>query len=222
MGSGLASAFEEAFFAYDAFWAADRKHTWDYVYNAASILEGLDTGQWAEHMRQAVLARDKGRRDELIEQAKAHRVASLPQNVERCPLHALSTYLHNNWERMRFREMEQRDLPTVSARAEAQVRDRTKDRFSVAGAWNVENIEGKATLRSIIDEGSYSRFVQWYCLQEAEAFSSNLKLRLEKAVEENRVTARAVALLLDPSATVGDILSQPDFEQETKRTGFAA
>lgn len=222
MGSGLASAFEEAFFAYDAFWAADRKHTWDYVYNAASILEGLDTGQWAEHMRQAVLDRDERRRDALLEQAKKHRVASLAEKYERCPLHALRTYLNNNWEHIRFREMEQRDLPTVSARAEAQVRDRTKDRFSVAGAWNVENIEGKATLRSIIDEGSYNRFVQWYCSQQEQAFSRNLKLRLDKAVEENRLTAAAAALLLDPSLTVGDILRQPEFEQQPQQAGFAA
>jgi hypothetical protein len=218
----LASAFEEAFFAYDAFWAADRKHTWDYVYDAASILEGLDTSQWAEHMRQAVLDRDERRRDALLEQAKSHRVASLPENYERCPLHALRTYLHNNWKHMRFREMEQRDLPTVSARAEAQVRDRTKDRFSVAGAWNVENIEGKATLRSIIDEGSYNRFVQWYCSQQEQAFFRDLKLRLDRAVEENRVTAAAAALLLDLSLTVGDILHRPEFKQKPQQAGFAA
>jgi hypothetical protein len=215
MGSGLASAFDEAFFSYRAFWAADRKHTWDYVYDAASILEGLDANSWAEHMRQAVLDRDERRRDALLEQAKAHRVARLPDKYERCPLHALHTYLHNNWKHMRFREMEQRNLPTVSARAEAQVRDRTKDRFSVAGAWNVENIEGKATLRSIIDEGSYGQFVQWYWRQQEHAFCRDLKLRLDKAVEENRVTAAAAALLLDPSVTVADILSQPGSEQQT-------
>ncbi len=222
MGSGLASGFEEAFFAYDALWAANRKHTWDYIYDAAAILEGLDTGQWAEHMRQAVLDRDERRRDALIEQAKAHRVANLPQNYERCPLHSLGTYLRNNWKHTRFREMEQRGLPTVSARAEAQVRDWTKDRFSVAGAWNVENIEGKATLRCIIDEGSYNRFVRWYCSQQEQAFSRNLKLRLDKAVEENRVTAAAAALFLDPSMTVGDILRQPEFEQQPQQAGFAA
>jgi hypothetical protein len=222
MGSGLASGFEEAFFAYNAFWAADRKHTWDYVYDAASILEGLDAAQWAENIRQAVLDRDEKQRDALLEQAEAHRVARLPENYERCPLHALRTYLHNNWKHMRFREMEQRGLPTVSARAEAQVRDRTKDRFSVAGAWNVENIEGKATLRSIIDEGSYNHFVQWYSSQQEQAFSRNLKLRLGKAVAENRLTDAAAALLLDPSLTVGDILRQPEFEQKTQQAGFAA
>jgi hypothetical protein len=222
MGSGLASAFEEAFFAYKAFWAADRKHTWDYIYEAASVLEGLDAAQWGENMRQAVLDRDEKQRDALLEQAEAHRVARLPETYERCPLHALQSYLHNNWDHMRFREMEQRNLPTVSARAEAQVRDRTKDRFSVAGAWNVENIEGKATLRSIISEGSYGRFVQWYCSRQEQAFSRKLKLRLDTAVAEKRVTAAAVALLLDPSMSVGDILRHPHFEQQPQQTGFAA
>ena len=32
MGSGLAKAFGEAFHAHNPFWAADRKHTWDYEF----------------------------------------------------------------------------------------------------------------------------------------------------------------------------------------------
>lgn len=222
MGSGLASAFEDAFFAHSALWAADRKHTWDYIYDAASVLEGLDTDQWAEHMRQAVLDRDEGRRDALIEQAKAHRVTSLPDKYERCPVHALHTYLHNNWKHMRFKEMAQRGLPTVSARAEAQVRDRTKARFSVAGAWKVENIEGKATLRAIIDEGSHGQFVQWYWKQQGHAFLHDLRLRVDKAVEEKRLTAEAEALLLDPSVTVADMLGRSDSEQEPQHIKLAA
>jgi len=200
MGSGLAAAFDEAFHDHKAFWAADKKHTWDYIDDAVAVLEELDTDQWATGLRRAILERDVGQRDELLKQAKLHRVKDLPDSYERCPVHALSTYLRNNWKRMRFQEMEARGLPTVSARAEAQVRDRTKDRFSVAGAWKVENIEGKATLRAIIDESSYRQFVQWYWRRHEHAFVNELRLRLQQAVQQKRLTEKAAALLLDPAA----------------------
>jgi hypothetical protein len=41
------------------------------------------------------------------------------------------------------------------AGAEAQVLDRTKARFSGAGTWLTENLEGKATLRAIIADGRW-------------------------------------------------------------------
>jgi hypothetical protein len=94
-------------------------------------------------MRTAILGRSEPHRDELLDKAQQHRMAVLPEGYEGCPLHALRTYLRNNWRYMRFQEMEDRGLPTVSARARAQVRDRTKERFSVAGAWNLETSKAR-------------------------------------------------------------------------------
>lgn len=82
----------------------------------------------------------------------------MPATVDKCPVAALATYLSNNWKHMRHAKTKAAGLPIVSARAEAQVRDRTKDRFSVPGAWRLENLEPKATLRAIIAEGNWHSF----------------------------------------------------------------
>jgi len=153
----------------------------------------------------AIMDRNETDRDALLQQAQRHRIATLPAGLK-CPVHALTTYLGNNWEHMHFRELKDRGLPVVSARAESQVRDRTKARFSVAGAWGLENIEPKAILRSIIAEGSFLEFAEWLYNKEQQGFVLGLKDRVEKAVEERRLDAKAAALLADTNTTLGDLL----------------
>ena len=68
----------------------------------------------------------------------------------------------NNWHRMHAAHFKAMEVDWVSARAEAQVRERTRRRFEGPGAWSSQkNLEGKATLRAIIDEGSWEPFRQW-------------------------------------------------------------
>ena len=206
MGSGLSTAFDASFSDHSGFWQADEKHTRDYIRAVVPVLEGLDGGCWKRTMWTAIEDRNKKQRDTLLEQAKRHRIATLPAILTTCPVHALATYLRNNWENMHFKEMKERQLPVVSARAESQVRDRTKARFSVAGAWSLENIEPKAVLRSIIAEGSFADFAEWFYKQEQTSFFSGFKMRVEKAVEEHRLDAKAASLLADPDTTLADLL----------------
>ncbi|MFC1611532.1 hypothetical protein ACFL6C_11285, partial [Myxococcota bacterium] len=121
----------------------DWKHTSDYVENASKVLCKLDVDAWCKKMKSSIWARNVSRRNALLAEAKAHRVKKLPAQYEKCPVHALTTYLQNNWKNMLFAERKKEGLPIVSARAESQVRDRTKGRFSVAGAWSEKNLEGK-------------------------------------------------------------------------------
>jgi hypothetical protein len=140
----------------------------DYVDAAATVLEQLDVGQWKHDMRDAIWQRDTGKRDALLSQARQHRVAKLPEHLQdKCPLHALKHYVVNNWHRMQAARLKEMGVDFVSARAEAQVRDRTKQRFSVPGAWRQQNIEGKATLRAVIAEGSWQNF-RAYCLERTK------------------------------------------------------
>ena len=207
MGSGLAAAFDEAFHDRESFWAADMRHTWDYVKEAAGVLgNGLDTRAWIDWMWVAIHARSEELRDSLLIVAKEHRVEELAARHDRCPVHALSTYLSNNFDRMRFREMKARDLPVVSARAEAQVRDFSKARLSVPGAWKLENLEGKVTVRVLIGEGSWLSFAAW-CYERQEAvFEERLQAALAAAVAEKRISPAAAALLLDPATTLATLL----------------
>lgn len=218
MGSGLAEAFEEAFADYTGFWQADLKHTRDYVDAVVPALEELDPERWRNAMWSAIMDRNETDRDTLLKEAQRHRIATLPAGLK-CPVHALTTYLHNNWEHMHFRKLQDRGLPVVSARAESQVRDRTKARFSVAGAWSLESIEPKAILRSIIAEGSFVEFAEWLYNKEQQSFVPGLKERAEKAVEERRLDAKAAALLADTDTTLGDLL---DFRKPTERTSEGA
>ncbi len=206
MGSKLAQAFEQAFAEHSGFWQADEKHTRDYLRAVVGVLEGLDGEQWKKALWEAILERNEAQCHALLEQAQRHRVATLPASFTRCPVHALATYLHNNWEHMRFKEMKERGLPVVSARAESQVRDRTKARFSVAGAWGLENVEPKAILRSIIAEGSFAFFTEWLYQKEQATFAQGLKERVEQAVEERRLDAKAATLLTGIETTLADLL----------------
>ncbi len=86
------------------------------------------------------------------------------------------------------------------------MRDRTKARFSVAGAWSLESIEPKAVLRSIIAEGSFARFTEWFYEQEQARFAESLQGRVEEAFEELRLDAKAAALLVDPDTTLKELL----------------
>jgi hypothetical protein len=168
LGSRLPSSFDEAFVDYDALYSGDWKHVCDYVDAAATVLEQLDVGQWKHDMRDAIWQRDTGKRDALLSQARQHRVAKLPEHLQdKCPLHALKHYVVNNWHRMQAARLKEMGVDFVSARAEAQVRDRTKQRFSVPGAWRQQNIEGKATLRAVIAEGSWQNF-RAYCLERTK------------------------------------------------------
>ena len=213
MGSALAPAFERAFPEHPSFWQADEKHTRNYLRAVVPVLEGLNGERWHDALWAAIQQRDEAQRDALLEQAKRHRITSLPAGLKKCPVHALTSYLHNNWDHMRFAEMKERGLPVVSARAESQVRDRTKSRFSVAGAWDLENVEPKAILRSIIAEGSFAHFTEWLYQKEQSNFVQGLKERVEKAVEERRLDAKAAALLVDIETTLGDLL---EFRKSTQ------
>jgi len=195
MGSELASAFEEAFFDYPgSFWNADWKHSCDYVEAARKVLSRRFDGlAWAKAMRDAIWNRDQVQRDLLLAQARAHRIKVLPRELDKCPVAALRTYLTNNWKHMRFAELKALGLPFVSARAESQVRVRTKDRFCTAGAWRLKNIEPKATLRSIIADGRWPSFRAHVLEQHRCRFEKNLLARLRQAVEDRRLSAQQLA-----------------------------
>jgi len=197
MGSELAAAFDEAFFDYPgSFWNADWKHSCDYVEAVRKVLsQRFDGLAWATAMKAAIWNRDLAQRDLLLAQARAHRVKVLPRELEKCPVAALQTYLTNNWKHMRFVELKALGLPFVSARAEAQVRVRTKDRFCVAGAWRLKNIEPKATLRSIIADGRWPSFRAYVLDQHRTSFEKDLIGRLGQAVKHGRLSHSQIAEL---------------------------
>jgi len=104
---------------------------------------------------------------------------------------------------MRFAELEAPGLPLVSARAEAQVRDRTRDRFRVAGAWRLENVEPKATLRAIIADGRWEAFREHLPRKSRTRFERTLLERLHHAVEQGRLSVdqmRSLGVELDAEA----------------------
>ena len=193
MGSGLATAFEEAFVGYRRHWSADWKHTRDYVEAASAVLEGIDRTDWSKRMRAAIWAKDEGRREELLLEAERQRVKNLPKGVAQCPVKTLRTYLKNNWKNMDFARLEEEGLPIVSARAESQVRDLTKDRFCMAGAWREENLEPKAVLRTIIAEGRFEDFKRYVIEKYESIFKRRLMERLKNAVAEGRLSQEQLA-----------------------------
>jgi hypothetical protein len=172
----------------------------NYVRDAAAVLEDFDVERWQQQMLDALWCRDKPQRDALLREAHAHRVAELPAGMERCPVHALESYVMNNWQRMQAALFKDKGVDYVSARAEAQVRDRTRRRFSVPGAWRQENLEGKATLRAIIDEGSWKRFRRWYLERKQRRFEREQRKRLEAAIAEGRLSSEQVGELLGESS----------------------
>jgi hypothetical protein len=195
LGSELPQAFDEAFVGYHAFYSADWQHVRKYVQEAAAVLTGLDAARWERQLRDAIWHRDQRRRDQLLQRAQRHRVAQLPAHLERCPLAALTTYLRNNWRYLQAAQLKALGVDFVSARAEAQVRDRTKARFVVPGAWRVENLEPKATLRAIIAEGRWADFRRYYLQQRCESHAARLGARLATAVDEGRLDPASVAAL---------------------------
>jgi hypothetical protein len=201
MGSELASSFGEAFFDYPgSFWSADWKHTSDYVMAASKVLSKRFDGQgWARAMKRAIWDRDRAQCTALLAQARVHRVKRLPQGLDRCPVAALGTYLDNNWKHMRFAELKALGLPFVSARAEAQVRVRTKDRFCVAGAWCLDNVEPKATLRAIIADGRWAALCASFIEQHRGQFERGLLARLSEAAQQQRVSAEQLTQLGVPT-----------------------
>ncbi len=206
MGSELATSFEEAFFDYPgSFWNADWKHSCDYVEAARKVLSRRFDGlAWAKAMRDAIWNRDEIKRDELLAQARAHRVKVLPRELDKCPVAVLETYLTNNWKHMRFAELKALGLPFVSARAECQVRVRTKDRFCTAGAWRLENIEPKATLRSIIADGRWASLRAHVLEQHRRGFEKALLARLSLAVSEGRLSLAQ----LDALGLKGELITE--------------
>ena len=144
----------------------------------------------------------KGRIEGYLRLQPVRNVVSLdwmesPSHLSKCPVEALATYLTNNWPHMRSKELKAAGLEFVSARAEAQVRDRTRDRFAVAGAWCEENIEPKATLRAIIAEGRWEAFRQDYLQHCQTQFQRQLTERLEQAVGQGGLSRETVAELTD-------------------------
>lgn len=197
MGSSLPSAFAEAFVGHPkSRWHTDWHHVCDYIHKAGAVLVGLDHAHWRETMRDACWERDERERDRLLRRAQKHRVPELPAHVDKCPLATLATYLRNNWDHIRAAELKERGLEYVSARAESQVRDRIHTRYAVAGAWNSENLEGKATLRSIIDEGRWPDFRADYLRRAASTFEEQLLSRLERAKTDGRLSDQQVAAIL--------------------------
>ena len=214
LGSSLPQSFDEAFVGYDSIYSGDWTHVRGYVEGAAAVLEDregptddesressnesetFDPESWQQQMLDAIWKRDEQSRDRLLDQAYEHREEELPESLERCPVHALDSYVCNNWDRMHAAEFKHMEVDFVSARAEAQVRERTKKRFSVPGAWRQENLEGKATVRAIIDEGSWESFRQWCRNRSMNLFQQHLVERLEQAMSEGRMSADQVAKAL--------------------------
>jgi hypothetical protein len=188
MGSELASSFDDAFVGYRHQWSADWHHSQGYVEEAAKVVCTLDVEAWRQAMKDALWQRDRRRADELVAQAKRHRTKRLPSHLEKCPVAALKTYMTNNWRYFRFAQFKEAGLPTVSARAEAQVRERTKDRYAVAGAWRLENLEGKATLRAIVAEGSWPQFRAHLLEKSRTNFERALRQRIQDAIAQGRLS----------------------------------
>lgn len=197
LGSRLPQSFDDAFVGFESIYSGDWKHICDYVEKVAAVLDGPEIEQWGEKMRDAIWRCDKAQCDKLLRKAEKAKVKAEKAKVnervkdmERCPVHALSTYLSNNWKRLNAAQFKAMGVDYVSARAEAQVRERTKKRFSVPGAWRQENLEGKATLRAIIDEGSWARFKRWCRDRSRNTFASLLLERITQAIGEGRLAAK--------------------------------
>jgi len=195
MGSELAASFDEAFVGHSHHWSTDWTHTRGYVDAVTKVLRRKDPEEWGRQMRSAIWERDEKKRDELLREAERSRVRRLPEGVEKCPVKALRSYLTNNWAHMEFARLEREGLPFVSARAESQVRDLTKDRFCVAGAWREENLEPKAVLRTIIAEGRWGVFRKELIRKSKTIFERELRGRLERALSEGRLTREQVSKL---------------------------
>jgi hypothetical protein len=205
MGSSLPAAFAEAFFGHPkSRWYDDWHHVCDYIRKAGDVLVGIDVALWRQRTRDACWTRDERERERLVRRARKHRVPNLPAHLQKCPVATLDTYLRNNWDHIRSAELKARGLEYVSSRAESQVRDRTHGRFHVAGAWTSENLEGKAVLRSIIDDGHWPDFRADYLRRAAATHDAKLASRLEQARASRRLT----------DAQIAKIMGRPSAEQQ--------
>jgi hypothetical protein len=196
LGSRLPQSFDEAFVGYDALYSGDWHHVVDYVRNAAAVLADIDVERWQTELRAAIWQRDMEQRNALLIEARQHRLRELPKGLERCPVDALESYVINNWERMHAAKLKAMGVDFVSARAESQVRDRTKSRFAVPGAWRQENLEGKATLKAIIDDGRFAHFRSCCLEQSRTLFEKHLTARLERALSKGRLNQDQVGQIL--------------------------
>ena len=194
MGSVIAESFDEAFVGRNpkAIYSADWKHTADYVEKAAALIEGHPQ-RWTKAMKGALWERERNKADRLIASARERRVSDLPPHLEKCPVETLATYVANNWERLLSKDFEEKGLDWVSARAESMVRDQIKSRYAVPGAWNEQNLEGKATLRAIIADGRWPKFRTYYLRVCGQDFAQGLDRRLRAAVADGRIRSDVLA-----------------------------
>lgn len=191
LGSSLPESFDIAFVNHDNIYSGDWKHVRDYVDSVWAVVDcSLDHACWHKKMIDCIWNRDASERDKLLEQAYCLADGARLDKVERCPVWALDSYLTNNWPRMNAKQFKEMGVDFVSARAECQVRVRTKDRYSVAGAWHCDNIEGKAIVRAIIAQGSWDHFRQWYRERNAINFEAQLHNRLVQATTEGRICVK--------------------------------
>ena len=203
MGSSLPQSFDEAFVGHPkSHYYCDWQHVRKYVQNAGEMLgSGINVESWKQKTRDAIWNRDEKEVERLLRRADKHRMPKT-EHMEKCPVDALRTYLRNNWDHIDPASLKARGLDHVSGRAEAQVRDRTKYRFCVAGAWLSENIEGKAILRALIDEGSWKAFRADYLHHNADRFQRELRERLDAAVKERRIDAEQRRIILETGSSL--------------------
>jgi hypothetical protein len=205
MGSKLPESFDEAFVEHDSKYSADWTHVKSYVHKASQALTVMDEAgreAWRKKMLDAIWKRNRRRYRDLLRQAKQHcphcrdSLDDPPSGFEKCPVLAMETYCKNNWNRFWAREYKEAGLDFVSARAEAQVRERTKKRYDIPGAWRTENLEPKAVLRSIIADGRWDTFAVAYLQGRKAAASASRLARLQQAVEEGRLSKAQVGAWL--------------------------
>jgi len=212
MGSGLGRAFDGTF-GKPHFWCADWKHVTDYFDAAGKVLVDFDTEQWKAQMEDMVWNRYKSMVDHLLCQAFGHLPCPLPEDLDKCPVHSLQTYLNNNWDSLRSKQMRAEGFPFISARAESQVRDRTRRRFGGPGTWLEENLEPKATLLAIVREGSWDRFANWVRYKRSSDFRRQMIDRCQEALRQGRITNEAMAAATAPP-TAPELVSLQEEEDD--------
>jgi hypothetical protein len=214
MGSALGRAFDKTF-GRPHFWCGDWKHLTDYVDHAAEVLVDFDAQTWKEQVEDALWNCHREMVDYLLAEAFGHLPSPLPSNLDKCPLHALQTYVGNNWNSMRSKQMRDEGLPFISARAESQVRDRTRRRFGGPATWLAENLGPKATLLSIILEGSWDHFAHWHRSNRRAEFQNNYVSRWQQAFDEGRVTRKALTTATNRTPTqIRQSTTQPEEEHD--------
>jgi len=216
MGSGLARAFDEAFPQSNSYWSADWHHVSEYVAAASKVLVDFDAESWGEQMRDVIWHRHKSMSEHLLCVAYGHLVRPLPEGTEKCPVNSLQTYLNNNWNHIRSKQLRSEGLTYISARAENQVRERIRKRFGGPGTWREENLEPKATLLAIIDENGWAEFAGHVRRQRDNEFRHQLITRLSDAVHQGRLSQEVLV------GTVASEKSPTERNDETTPTSNLA